>query len=444
MVKITSFSRIRSEINIPADKSISHRAIFISSVAKGKTIIRNFLKSNDTYASLECMKNLGVNIKKTSANEFIVVSKGKYFPRKNKVLLNAGQSGTTLRVISGLLVGQNFSTKIEAEGSLRKRPMKRITEPLRLMGAKIKGLKRKDEELPPLCIEPVRELRAIDYKLPISSAQVKSAIIFASLFSKGTTKIKEYIPSRDHTERMLKYFRVSLKKEGNFIYSKEAELVTPGEIFVPGDFSSAAFFVALGALLEDSRIHIKKVNVNPTRIGFLNVLKRMGARIRITERKNYFEPYADIISYSSLLRSTIVRKKEIPLMIDELPILFVCAAFAKGATVIYGLKELKVKEADRINSMVYNLKQAGVDIKAYPYRNDWCVVIKGIGNNRKKLKRASFKSFSDHRTAMSMVIMAIASRVECTLDEVDCISKSFPGFIDTINFLHKGAISLCK
>ncbi len=444
MVKINPFSSVKSQINIPADKSISHRAIFISSITRGKTTIKNFLKSNDTYASLDCMRRLGVEIKKLSENKFMVVSKGKYFSGKKKVLLNAEQSGTTLRVISGLLVGQNFSTKIEAKGSLRKRPMKRITEPLRLMGADIEGAKRRNEEFPPLCIEPVRRLRAIDYKLPVSSAQVKSAIIFASLFAEGITKIKEYTPSRDHTERMLRYFRAPLKKEKNIVYSKETELVSPGEIFIPGDFSSAAFFIALGVLLEDSGIHIKKVNVNPTRIGFLNVLKRMGARIRLTERKSYFEPYADIIASSSSLRSTIVKKREIPLMIDELPILFVCAAFAKGVTVIYGLKELKVKEADRINSMVYNLKQAGVDIKAYPYRNDWCVAIKGLGSNRRKLKRASFKSFSDHRTAMSMIIMAIASRAECTLDEVNCINKSFPGFIDTINFLHKGTVSLCK
>ncbi len=440
MVKVNPFYKIRREITVPSDKSISHRAVFISSLAKGKTTIYNFLNSEDTLASLECMRQLGVGIKRLFKERLIISSRGKYFPKRQYTVLNAYQSGTTFRLISGLLVGQPFKTKIEASGSLKKRPMKRITHPLRFMGARIKGRLKGSEEFPPLYIHPVKNLYGIRYRLPVSSAQVKSAIIFASLFAEGSTKIEEIYPSRDHTERMLKFFGAFLKKEKRFIYSQAQDIKASPEIFIPGDFSSAAFFITLGILLKDSELCIKKVGINPTRIGFLNVLKRMGARIKIVNKKNYFEPFADIIVSSSLLVSTVVRKEEIPLMIDEIPLLFVCASFAKGTTIIYGLKELKVKETDRISSMIYNLKLLGINIGVHFFKGDWCVVVKGIGEDRRRLKSGNLKSFGDHRTAMSTIIMGIASGCTHTLDDIQCINKSFPDFIRKINLLHKRAV----
>ncbi len=435
MYKIIPQDEIKAQIKVPSDKSISHRAIFISSITKGRTIVRNLIYSKDTKASLECMRSLGVKIKKLN-DGIIISSEGIYFPRKRRVVLNTAKSGTTFRIISGILAGQHFDTILTAEGSLKKRPMKRITVPLRLMGADIKGRKFKVEEYPPLIISSCPVIKGISYKLPVSSAQVKSAILFASLFAEGETEIEEPCLSRDHTERMLKLFGAFIKRKGRYIYSKKSILKSPGDVFIPGDLSSASFFIALGILLDKSEILIKGININPTRAGFINVLRRMGAHIKVIHRRNYFEPYGDIEAVSSRLKSVIVKKEEVPLMIDELPILFVCASFAKGTSVFYGLKELKVKETDRISSMVYNLKKAGIDIKAEHYRQDWRVIIQGT-DKKSAINPAKFKSFSDHRTAMSMIIFGAVSSVEHSIDDVKCIDKSFPDFVKIVNSIFK-------
>jgi len=437
MHKIIPEDKIRAVLRVPADKSISHRAIFIASIAMGRTLIKNFLYSHDTNTSLDCMRALGVKIKKKPKGAIIVSSEGMYFPRKRHITLNALKSGTTLRVISGLLAAQNFDVTLIAEGSLKKRPMKRVTEPLRLMGADIRGRSIRGEEYPPLYIRHKLSIRGIDYRLKVSSAQVKSAILLASLFAEGVTKIKEPNQSRDHTERMLKIFGASIKEEKGFIYSRKSKLRSPGSVFIPGDLSSASFFIALATVLDKSEIVIRNTGINPTRMGFINVLKKMGARIKVINKVVYHEPYGDIVVISSKLRGITVKKEEIPLMIDELPLLFVCASFAEGTSVINGLKELKIKETDRISSMVYNLKRAGIDIKSEYYRGNWRVIIKGAGADRDRIKPASFKSFSDHRTAMSMIIFGIGSSKECSIDDIDCIGKSFPGFIKAVNSLSK-------
>ena len=317
---------------------------------------------------------------------------------------------------------------------MSKRPMKRITVPLRLMGAKINGKSENGEEYPPLEIAPVKELSGITYIMPQASAQVKSAILFASLFSKTPVRIKEPYPSRDHTERMLLSFGARIKKSRGFIVCERPDLKlklkTPGQLTVPGDFSSAAFFLVLGALLKNSEILLKNVGINPTRTGLLGALRRMGARIRVNNKKNGVEPYADILVKSSELCGITVKAEEIPLMIDEIPVLMVAASFARGTSGLYGLKELKVKETDRIHSMVSNLQKAGVDIVASPYARgkDWKVTIKGA----KKITPTQFKSFSDHRTAMSLIIAGLASGKEHTIDDIHCINKSVPGFIPII------------
>jgi 3-phosphoshikimate 1-carboxyvinyltransferase len=289
-----------------------------------------------------------------------------------------------------------------------------------------------------LTITPVGALKGINYVLPVHSAQVKSAIIFASLYAEGKTEIVEPLPSRDHTERMLSLFKTGLKKQGKSIISFPVKkLFTPKRLFIPADFSSASFFIVLGLILKNSRIVIKNVGINPTRCGLLKVLKRMGGEIKVLNRNNYYEPYGDILINSSHLKGTQIKEEEVPLMIDEIPILCVAASFAKGKTRIWGVKELKVKEADRINSVVTNLKMAGVSISAHKYsvkgREDWMIEIEG----RKNYKPAAFKSFSDHRTAMSMIIFGMGLERESVIDNIRCIDKSFPQFISVINSLYE-------
>ncbi|MDP2923358.1 MAG: 3-phosphoshikimate 1-carboxyvinyltransferase [Candidatus Omnitrophota bacterium] len=436
MYKIKPLRSIKKEIIVPPDKSISHRAAIIASIAKGKTQVKPFLVSDDTLATLECIQRLGINANLRSDNSLTIEGNGLFFPVSEKINLYANQSGTTLRILSGILCGQKFPSYFDAHQSLRKRPMNRITQPLRLMGADISGRTTIFEEYPPLEINPVKTLRGIKYKLPVASAQVKSAIIFVSLYAKGKTEIYEPILSRDHTERMLTIFGVNLKRSGKRILCRHSKLFAPRkEIFIPSDFSSAAFFIILGLIAKDTELLIKNVNINPTRCGLLKILKRMGADIKLVNKKEHFEPYADILVKSSALKGVEIDRTEIPLLIDEIPILCVAASFAKGKTTMKGVKELKVKEADRINSLVHNLKQVGVNASAYPVlykkKEDWQIEIKGGIKN----KRADFKSFSDHRTAMSAIILGTSLTEESTIEDIDCINKSFPQFISLIESL---------
>jgi 3-phosphoshikimate 1-carboxyvinyltransferase len=430
MYKIRPLRNIKKEIIIPADKSICHRALIIGSLAKGKTIVKPFLVSDDTLATFECMQRLGVAIDLKNANTLAIEGAGLFFPANEKINLYANQSGTTIRILSGALVGQKFPSYFNAHPALCKRPMNRITTPLRLMGADIKGISTIFEEYPPLEINPTDKLKGIKYKMPVSSAQVKSAIILASLYVKGKTEIYEPVALRDHTERMLALFKGKIKKAGNRIVSMHSRLFAPKhEVFIPSDFSSAAFFIVLGLILKNSEILLKNININPTRCELLKVLKKMGADIKLVKKNDYFEPYADILVKSSNLKGIEVNRKEISLMIDEIPILSVAASFAKGKTLIRGARELKVKETDRINSLLYNLKQAGVNINATPFMykktQDWQIVINGGA----KQKKGDFKGFSDHRTAMSAFVLGAGLEEESSIDDIDCINKSFPQFI---------------
>ncbi|MBN2120788.1 MAG: 3-phosphoshikimate 1-carboxyvinyltransferase [Candidatus Omnitrophica bacterium] len=437
MPKIPSFTKITGKIILPGDKSISHRAIMFSSITKGSTRILNFLHSQDTLATLQAFRKLGVKISYDRKKKKVLVrGKGKFLKSRGKIL-DMKESGTTIRIISGLLAAQRFKTTLKASFGLSRRPMKRITLPLRLMGADIKGRSKGDNEYPPLEIRPVTMLKAINYKLPVASAQVKSSLFLAGLYAEGKTIIREPYKSRDHTERMLKIFKADIKMKAKSTVVKDSELASPGEIFIPSDFSSASYFIALGLLSKNSRFLLKKVGINPTRTGFLRVLKRMGAKIRFTNiKKSYFEPYADILVEASPLKAAIVKEGQIPLMIDEVPLLFAVAAFAEGTTRIYGLKELKVKETDRIRSMEHNLRKAGVDFKVSRYRNhqgqrDFMVTIKGPA----KFKSAEIKSFQDHRTAMSLIIANLSQGFEARIDNISCISKSLPEFLSILRHL---------
>jgi len=442
MYTIKPLSHINKTIAIPPDKSISHRAIILSSLCKGKTCISPFVRSGDALATLNCMRKLGIQAE-LRKKSLTIRGQGMYFKPKSKrmpVLLFAAESGTTMRILSGVLVCQKFSTIFEALPSLSKRPMERLLRPLSEMGAIISGMpgnngaNEKNEIYPPLYIEPAKKIAASEFKLGIASAQVKSAIMLASLYANGTTAITEPCKSRDHTERMLKLFGVDLiTKDTTVILKPAKELISPKKLFIPGDFSSAAFFIVLGLISKNSRIVIKDVNINPTRSGLLNVLKRMGANIKIQNNKNAYESYADIVVESSHLKATVVTQEEVPSMIDEIPVLCVASAFAQGKTEIKGVKELKVKETDRVRSMMVNLTKAGVRIYEESYGNDLKIVIAG----RPKHKHGNFESFHDHRTAMSMIIFAMALNSESKIDDTLCINKSFPEFIPLIKSFYK-------
>ena len=436
MYRIKYLNNLTKEIDVPPDKSISHRAAIISSLCKGKTLIKPFLQSEDTLATVDCLEKLGVKTEEKDG-AFIVNGVGMHFPRSEKTDLYARESGTTMRIFSGVLVAQRFPIEFRAAESLNKRPMDRIINPLSQMGAKIEGKKQGSSLLDtgtitsaPLLISPSEGgIRGGDFNLEIASAQVKSAIIFASLYADSQTIVREPSKSRDHTERMLKLFGAKIKVDGKEIICQPIKkLISPKEIYIPSDFSSAAFFIVLGLLLENTQLTIKNVNINPSRCGLLRVLKEMGANIKITNQKDGYEPYADITVKSSFLRGAVVEPEEIPSMIDEIPALCVAASFASGKTLIQGISELKVKETDRINSISKNLTNAGVKVEI---DSDNELMIEGTTEH----KPSHFMSFGDHRTAMSAVILGAAIGNNCTVDDIRCIDKSFPQFISLFESL---------
>lgn len=435
MKTIKPLSRLKKSIKIASDKSISHRAAIFSAITSGTTEIKSFLKSDDTSATLSCLRKAGIgcNFRKDS---LYVKGKGMFFPKKKQVILFARESGTTIRILTGLLVGQKTRFLFTAAPSLNRRPMARIINPLNEMGAKIKGNNRlvkpgTREVYPPLKINPgFGCLKGKKHNFKIASAQVKSAVLLAGLYASGKTTVVEPFASRDHTERMLKAFGADLKIcKNKATLSPGKPLKSPKQILVPSDFSSAAFFLVLGLILKNSQITLKKVNINPTRSGLLAVLKKMGAKIEIKNKKSKIEPYADIIVKSSQLKAVSVKRQQIPAMIDEIPILCVAAAFAKGKTVIEGVQELVYKETNRIHSMVSNLTQAGVKIKSSRVNQRVSITIDGANN----YYGAKFKSYRDHRTAMSLVIFSLAAKSPSTIDNLSCIKKSFPDFIKIVN-----------
>lgn len=432
---ITPIKNVFAKVVIPADKSISHRALILAALSNQNVKIKHFLFSEDTQATLQCLKKMGVQIKENK-DQVTVKGQGMFFPAKGKVKIFANQSGTTMRILSGVLSAQKFPVVFNAAKELCARPMARIIKPLQMMGALIDGDKRKGNLYPPLKISPVKQLKGIKYTLPIASAQVKSAVLLAGLYAEGKTTVIQPQACRDHSERMLKLFAVPIKKEGKKIsLCPVKKLISPKGLVIPGDFSSAAFFIVLGLILKGSKITLKNVNINPTRCGLLKVLKRMGAQIEVINKKDYFEPFADIIVKSSSLIATKVLPEEIPLMVDEIPILSVAACFAKGKTMIDGVEELKVKETDRISSIVENLRLVGVKVKAYQIKikgkKDWRIEIE----NKDNFKKAVFKSFGDHRTAMSLVVLGKALSFSTKIDDVKCINKSFPEFVSLIERL---------
>jgi len=418
-------SKLKGNIFVPGDKSISHRSLILGSIALGETRIYNFLNSLDCLKTLECMQALGAEIELGKDNSVKIKGKGLYGLQEPKGILDVGNSGTTIRLLTGLLSGQNFYSVLSGDDSIRRRPMKRVVEPLRLMGADILG--RKDGQFAPLSIKGSK-INPFQYTLPVASAQVKTALLLAGLYTTGETVVKEPLPTRDHTERMLEIMQADLKISPPKIKVMGRKELSGTNIFIPGDISSAAYFIAAASTLKDSQIRIKQVGVNPTRTGIIEILKKMGTKIDIVNYQvKSNEPQADLMIEYSKLKGVEIKKKNVPFLIDELPLIAVVATQAQGKTVVSGARELRVKETDRIKAIVSELKKMGADIEE---REDGFAV-----NGPTRLQGAVCESYNDHRIAMSLAVAALLAEGKTIIKNSECIDISFPGFENTLQKL---------
>jgi 3-phosphoshikimate 1-carboxyvinyltransferase len=419
----------KNSIDIPGDKSISHRAIIIGSLANNTSVFANFLFSEDCVHSMKIFQNLGVEIKADVENKSVEIhGLGLFGFKAPNCELYVGNSGTSIRLISGVLVGQPFVSEITGDASICSRPMKRIVEPLKEFGADIFGREEKENLYPPLIIKGKSELQAIEYKLPVASAQVKSAILFAALYCKAPTIIHEPVICRDHTEKMLGFYGADIKtRDGKIFVSGEKMLSNPTDtdIIIPGDFSSAAFFIVLGLLLPDMEIVLNNVGLNPTRSYLLDILREMGAQIDVeSSNVSSIELIGNIRVKSSRLNNINIPEEKMAYIIDEVPILAVAAMFAKGRLKISGAKELRVKESDRIVAIVNMVKAFGGEIKEY---EDGFEI-----NGGSVLNDAEIDSCNDHRIAMSAIIAAVIANKKATIKNCDCINTSFPSFFSIL------------
>ena len=420
MIKTVSFSKnLRGSITIPADKSISHRAVMLSSIAKGKSVIKNFSNGADCHSTLNIFKQLGIQAEFID-EKTLSIEGGKLISSKEP--LNAGNSGTTMRLVSGILAGQDFNSVIIGDESLSKRPMKRIIEPLTLMGAEISSV----DGQAPLSIKG-RKLRGINYNSPMASAQVKSCILLAGLRADGETTVIEPHLSRNHTELMLKYLGADIKNTT----VRKSEL-TAKDIEIVGDISSAAFFIVAGLIVKGSDFVIKNVGINPTRTGILDVVKRMGGVAEIlNERETSQEKCADIrVQYSENLKGCEIKGEDIPRLIDELPIIAVLASQAEGETVVRDAQDLRKKESDRITCLTKELKKIGVEIKEIPDG----FIIQGKTNLK---GNAELESYHDHRLAMSFYVAGLICEKEIAINGFEWINISFPEFEELFNRLYE-------
>ncbi len=413
---------LSGSIKVPGDKSISHRSIMLGSIAEGVTRVSGFLEGDDSLATLNAFKEMGVQIQREGSNVTIqgVGMNGLKEPTKP---LNLGNSGTSIRLMSGLLSAQTFDSVLCGDESLSSRPMGRVINPLREMGADISG---KDSK-PPLVIKGGKPLSAIEYTLPVASAQIKSCLLLAGLYSEGTTSIIENGISRDHTERMLKGFGYDVISSPNKISLLGGGTLKGCEIEVPSDISSAAFFMVAGCISENSSIHLNSVNINPTRTGVIDILKLMGGNIELSnERLQAGELIADIKVTSSKLKGIEIPENLVPLAIDEFPVLFIAASCAEGETILTGAKELRVKESDRIQVMADGLTSLGINNE---------VLEDGIRISGGEFKKQtnSIRSHHDHRISMAFAIASVRSKFDIEIEGVDNVKTSFPNFIELAN-----------
>ena len=421
--RIEPSNSIIGKANIPGDKSISHRAIILAAIADGESRIKNFLQGEDTLATIRVFQKMGVNIK-NDGDTIIVKGVGLHGLRAENPTLDFGNSGTSVRLLSGLLSAQNFSSQLIGDESLMKRPMFRIINPLQKMNAKINCT---DLGTLPIKIEGGQKIEGIEYELPIFSAQLKSCLLLAGLYAEGTTKIIENMATRDHTERMLANFSHSVIKKGNQISIKKADRLIGCEIIVPGDFSSAAYFIVAAILTPNSNIILENVGVNPTRNAMIKIMKLMGADVELkNERLESGEPVATIYAKTSKLIGIDIPEELVPVAIDELPIILVAAACAKGKTKLSGAAELRVKESDRIQSMLDGFISLGIKVKAL---EDGMIIEGGQYNG------GVINSNDDHRIAMAFSIAGIIAKAPIIINSCKNVATSFPEFVDTAKHL---------
>ncbi len=421
MITLTKTARLRGELTVPGDKSISHRSVMFGSIAKGVTEITGFLQGADCLSTIGCFSAMGVEIR-NSGEQVTVQGRGLRGLRQPGHVLDCGNSGTTTRLISGILSGQNFPVTLTGDASIRKRPMKRIMEPLQMMGAEITSIQ--GNGCAPLRIQG-RPLQGIHYQSPVASAQVKSAVLLAGLYAEGETKVTEPALSRNHTELMLRYFGAEVDSQETTASIRPAEELYGQKIHVPGDISSAAYFIAAGLLVPDAELLIRNVGINPTRDGILKVCQMMGANITLlNEDHSSAEPVADILVRSSGLKGCVIEGPLIPTLIDELPVIACLACFAQGETIIRDAAELKIKESNRIQVMAENLTAMGADVT----ETEDGMVIRG----GRPLHGASIHCHMDHRIAMSFAIAALAAEGETVIQDSECVNISYPEFYEEL------------
>lgn len=408
---------LRGELAVPGDKSISHRAVMLGALAKGTTSVTNFLKGVDCLSTISCFEKMGIEIEQLPS-EILIHGKGLHGLNAPETILDAGNSGTTTRLLSGILAGQAFCTTLTGDASIQKRPMTRIITPLSQMGGKIESLS--DNGCAPLKITG-HPLKPIHYLSPVSSAQVKSCVLLAGMYADGITKVTEPYLSRNHSELMLRSFGADVISEGTTAAITGNPVLEGQNVIVPGDISSAAYFIAAGLLIPGSEILIKDVGINPTRDGILKVCADMGADIQLLNKREYGkEPVADILVKHSELKATVIEGALIPTLIDELPMLAVMAAFAQGTTVIRDAQELKVKESNRLDIIVQHLSAMGADI--IPTEDGMEI------HGGKPLKGAVLDSYMDHRIAMSFAVAGMAADGETEILNASCVDISYPEF----------------
>ena len=422
-MKLNPLRGLRGEITIPGDKSISHRSVMFGSLAKGTTKITGFLQGADCLSTISCFRKMGISIENLE-HTVLVHGNGLHGLKKPDSVLDCGNSGTTTRLISGILSAQNFSVTLTGDASIQKRPMKRIMDPLSQMGADITSVN--GNGCAPLAING-RTLHGIHYQSPVASAQVKSAILLAGLYAEGETKVTEPSLSRNHTELMLKEFGADVRTEKTTAIIRPAEELFAKEIAVPGDISSAAFFLAAGLMIPNSELLIKNVGINPTRDGMIHVCRAMGGDLTLLNVRMTGEPVADILVRTSSLHGTDIHGDIIPTLIDELPMIAAMACFAEGTTVIRDAAELKVKESNRIAVMVENLSAMGADVT----ETEDGMIIRG----GRPLHGAVIESHLDHRIAMTFAVTALCAEGIIQINGAECVNISYPQFYQDLENL---------
>jgi 3-phosphoshikimate 1-carboxyvinyltransferase len=415
---------LSGSIAVPGDKSISHRSVMFGAISEGVSTVTNFLPGDDCLSTISCFRKLGVQIEEHE-NELRIIGKGLDGLSEPAEFLDVGNSGTTIRLMLGILSGRPFFAALQGDHSIGKRPMTRVTVPLREMGAQIEG--RKNGEYTPIAIRG-GNLKPIHYQMPVASAQVKSSLLFAGLQADGETTIIEKTESRDHTERMIRHFGGEIKKESGRITIKGGQKLFGAHVHVPGDISSAAFFLVAGAVIPNSEITLTNVGLNPTRTGIFDVMKQMGADIQILRSEDQaFEPYGDLLIKTSQLKGTIIEGDLIPRLIDEIPIIALLATQAEGTTIIKDAQELKVKETNRIDTVVNELKKLGANIVA---TEDGMII-----NGKSSLQGGTVSSHGDHRIGMMLAIAAAICSDDVYLENPTAISVSYPNFFTHLNQL---------